>query len=496
MVDSALEERIRLSVVEGLTRVIASNPKLSRFSDIKVNSDPRVSGHSRVFHAVATDPVTEQCRYLAVKKYHHPDVPDAENEDFDLAFVRAHDPGTLLVTEATNYEWLSRRVTMVNEKGKEVPSYLAPNYSGSDSLSKILVTRHMDGDLLHNLIKNALEVDFPALFISGLKDVARLNGLSNAPENLARYVIDPSEMRVKAALQASREKEVLKANFARIYHILSGDAATGQPFSMQDVNRKLGIASNSLEGLTQDVHEKLRAIEEPVRIMHHDTNGKNIIVRPPEKGFANRFIDLESLGPGPRMTDIASYCIILSKGSNYVISSDQFFDYLTMYLTYESAWRDRDPEKIKRLNSLADPRDFSIESGMGREEYVTAASEFFLRAILKTMKLSGSAAREMQFANDREQVVINPPETWSKDMNGLYHMVEHGLMPLIGVSDKAPEFRAAFYAIGNAANRLGYDINPDTLKVIGSGNHPGARFLISMPGSPVSNGNGGSGSSA
>ena len=488
MVDCMLEERIRDSVKDGLRRVIASNSELSRFSSVEVKPDPRISGHSRVFHAVASDPKHKQCRQLAVKNYHHPDVPETESgEDIDLGFVRAHDPGSLLVTESKNYEWLSKKVTMVDRNGSEKPTFLVPRYYGSDPLSSILVTRFMLGDVLQKKLHDASESDFSKIFLQGLKDVARLNGLSNAEENLKDYVIDPDEIRVKNAIFSSREREVLRANLARISYTLSKGLGENVPFSVRAVDRNLKVTGHSLDYLTGDIQEKLRAINEPVDIMHHDNNARNIIVSA-ESDYENRFIDLESLGPGPRMTDIASYCIVLSRGNNYVLSGDELFNYLNTYLVYESAWRERDPEKVDRLNGITDPKSFNAELQMTDSEYVTVASEFFLRAILKTMKLAGSAAREMQSATDRERAVVNPSESWIGDMNGLYEMVHQAITPSIGISEKAPELMAAFYAIGNAANKVGYQIDTNLLNSIGSGNHPGARFLGSMPSSSNLNG--------
>ena len=463
--DEQLEEILR--------DTLRGYPEMGAYSEF-IRKTTRLTSHAHISHLILRNPNDYGEQHFGLKTF-FPVIGTG-----DLEFANRHDPGYLSTKEARAVDWIDRDVRIPTDKGSE-KSYLVPPFFGHSSRHNAITTRFFRGRVLHDILtaKGISDEYFQTFFLMGLKDVARLNGLTNAPGH--NFYSNQSDFDHFASINADENKKSLLANLARMAYTLNPREFEGQMFVTEGVVEQMEKRGVDLKASVKELSDMRPSIGEPTRLQHRDCSGLNMIITA-NKRYSNRFVDLETFGPDSAVEDVASYCIILARGNNDVFRNADFPHYRHVFHAYEHAWRDRDSETVKYLNTLNNGqfRAF-LEPLMTGREYADLTAAFFSNAIVKTMHLAAAGARSP--GNEElgiDAIAVTNQDRWHSDMNELFRAVS-SMGKLINNCSNPNNVREYFYALGNTLVNVGYNLDRDVLRDIKNGGGIGPNVMDQVP---------------
>ncbi|PIZ50813.1 hypothetical protein COY27_05850 [Candidatus Woesearchaeota archaeon CG_4_10_14_0_2_um_filter_33_13] len=447
----------------------------------------RPTSHADIYHMILVKPNPNSCRansaHFALKVFKH------ANDSSDAAYEERHDPGRLWSRESRVLSWINRKVRFSTSVGVRKP-YLVPQFHGASLDHFALTTSFISGEVLANLLSRVPETSetpnqrdiFEGHFIRGIKDVAKFDGLINAEENR----MDAPDIFNKEATQHQvRENRALKCNLIRLYYAFHSDAFHldhfGLEFDTQEVLNQLRAEQISLDSRISELQQLSKRLHVPVRYQHNDCNGQNMIVTG-KAPYSNRFVDLENFGPASSVSDISSYCIVLtSGGNNHIFRSENFPHYRHVYHSYEHAWRNMDLDLVKRLDSYVNGQFGEVVGQiMTEREYADLTAGFFADAISKTVKLAAAGVR---FGSSNTPVTSRNTfdvSTSRTDVEELFRAV-NSMSGLINTCTDPTGVRDYFYTLGKTLNDIGYNVPSGVLVEIRSGISIGNNVMGQIP---------------
>jgi hypothetical protein len=465
-----------MSVDHGLEKVLRATlgDQFKRYGQFNVVNS-RETSHADVHHITLS---RTKRAHFALKHFKPVLLTD------DLAYAHKHSPDRLVAWEAKIFHWLASKVKTVGDDGKEKKPLLVPSYYGHSLDHRALTTQFICGDNLSSLLLAATSTEFEKIFLGGLVDVARLNGISNAEGN--KLYSNGAEFNLQGKLSKREEFEGLKTNLARINYSLTNQPGS-TTFSVNLIEQQLRGKGIDLDSRLRELKEMSGALNEPLSVQHNDCNGNNMVV-PPDRRFSTRFVDLENFGVNGSTADPSSYCIVLgrSNSSNHVFGLDSFPQLRYVYHAFEHAYRSQDPDLVKHLqghlSTYQECNSFKNYVGniLTQREDADLTLAFFDRAIKKTIKLSAAAARHQDFTDSTHDPIADSKQAnWKEDMNGLFRTVS-GLSQVVNDCTDPEGVRNYFYTLGETLNDVGYSIPSGLLDEIKSGS-VGARIVASRP---------------
>ena len=467
MVLAAVPDRKRL---EGILRD-SLGTHFSTYKDGFCVEGTRRTSHADINHLVLTRKGHPRKRsataHFALKKF----FPVIDSGD--MRYSERHRPELLSTAEARFVRWLDRDVkipSLKSETGNN-KAYLGPQFYGHSVQHLAVASRFIHGEVLYDKLAASSGEEFGKCFLQGVRDVARLNGVINSPEN--QFYSSPEEFEHEAARNEEEKKEALVANLSRMYYALHPEEFRATEFSTELVVEHLkSKKSIDLKSRVEELTQKRANFNDPSRLQHRDCNGKNMIWTNNER-YRNRFVDHETAGPDSGVEDIASYCIVLAHGNNHVFNLEDFPYFRYVFHAYEDAWRNLDLDLVEKLDGYHNGQ-FVDQVGriMTEREDNESTMAFFANAVNKTLTLSAAGARS--YKNDSEEVnpglvavtdpiAVTDPSRWRGDIDELFTSI-HSMIPIIqGCGDSAKGIADYFHTFGHLFNDLGYKISETQL---------------------------------